>query len=179
MFAFLMAATLITAIAAFTDYRSGHIPNWVTLPALCAGVVGHLGYGWYRFGFTEGVIEGGTAIAGAALCSLAPGLMYWKGGMGGGDLKLFAALGALCQPMIGIEAETYAFVVAALVAPARLAYQGRLFAVLKNTFALLMNPLRSAKAKREVPPEMMTWFRLGPSIFIGMVAALVAHSYEL
>jgi prepilin peptidase CpaA len=179
MFGFLMAATLITAIAAFTDYRTGHIPNWVTLPALCAGIVGHLAYGWYHFGFTEGVVEGGTAIGGAALCSLAPGLMYWKGGMGGGDLKLFAALGALCQPMIGIEAETYAFVVAALVAPARLAYQGRLFAVLKNTLVLLMNPLRSAKAKRDVPPEMMTWFRLGPSIFIGMVATLVVHSYEL
>jgi hypothetical protein len=65
------------------------------------------------------------------------------------------------------------------VAPARLAYQGRLFAVLKNTFALLVNPLRSKNAKREVPPEMMTWFRLGPSIFVGMVATLVVHSYEL
>jgi len=179
MFAFLMTATLVAAIAAFTDYRTGHIPNWVTLPALCAGILGHLGYGWFHGGFTEGLVECGTAIAGAALCSLAPGLMYWKGGMGGGDLKLFAALGALCQPMIGIEAETYAFVVAALVAPARLAYQGRLLAVLKNSVALLLNPLRTAKAKREVPPEMMTWFRLGPSVFVGMLATLVAHAYEL
>jgi prepilin peptidase CpaA len=103
--------------------------------------------------------------------------MYWKGGMGGGDLKLFAALGALCQPMIGIEAEMYAFVAAALIAPARLAYEGRLFAVLKNSFALLLNPLRSAKNKRVVPPEMMTWFRLGPAVFVGMLATLVVHSY--
>jgi prepilin peptidase CpaA len=179
MFAFLVTATVISAIAAITDYRTGHIPNWVTMPPLCAGIVGHLAYGWFRFGFTEGLEEGAIAIGGALFCSLAPGLMYWKGGMGGGDLKLFAALGALCQPLVGIEAETYAFVAAALIAPARLAYEGRLLVVLKNSLALLLNPVRSAKAKREVPPEMMTWFRLGPSIFIGMVATLIAHVYEL
>jgi prepilin peptidase CpaA len=139
--------------------------------------VGHFVFGWVFFDFSEGAYECGTAIAGAVLCSLAPGLMYWKGGMGGGDLKLFAALGALCQPMIGIEAEMYAFVAAALIAPARLAYEGRLFAVLKNSFALLLNPLRSAKNKRVVPPEMMTWFRLGPAVFVGMLATLVVHSY--
>jgi prepilin peptidase CpaA len=176
MVVFLMAATLVAAIAAFTDFRTGHIPNWITFPAIIGGIVGHLLYGWIYFDFREGLIEGATAIAGVVLCSLAPGLMYWKGGMGGGDLKLFAALGALCQPMIGIEAEMYAFVVAALIAPARLAYQGRLFGVLKNSFALLLNPLRSAKNKREVPPEMMTWFRLGPAIFVGMLVTLVAHS---
>src|SRR5258705_10497718 len=117
------------------------------------------------------------ALTGAVLCSIAPALMFWKGAMGGGDLKLFAALGALCQPMIGIELEMYAFVVAALVAPARLAYEGRLFQVLKNTASLLLNPLRSRAARREVPPEMMTWCRLGPAVFVGAVAALVAHSY--
>jgi prepilin peptidase CpaA len=177
MLVFLMAATLVAAIAAFTDYRTGHIPNWITFPALLGGIFGHWIYGWVVLGFNDGAIEGLTAIAGAALCSLAPGLMYWKGGMGGGDLKLFAALGALCQPMIGIEAEMYAFVVAALIAPAKLAYQGRLFAVLKNSLALFLNPLRSAKNKREVPPEVMTWFRLGPAVFVGMLATLVVHSY--
>jgi prepilin peptidase CpaA len=179
MFAFLVTATVVTAIAAFTDYRTGHIPNWVTLPPLCAGIVGHLSYGWFQGGFREGLFEGATAIGGAVLCSLAPGLMYWKGGMGGGDLKLFAALGALCQPMVGLEAETYAFVVAAMIAPARLAYEGRLLVVLKNSLALFLNPIRSAKAKREVPPEMMTWFRLGPSIFIGMVTTFLLHAFEL
>ncbi len=99
--------------------------------------------------------------------------------MGGGDLKLFAAIGALCQPMIGIEAEMYAFVVAAVVAPARLAYQGRLLEVLKNSLSLLLNPLRSKQARQEVPPEMMTWFRLGPAVFVGTAGALVAHWYAI
>jgi prepilin peptidase CpaA len=179
MSAFLLAATIVAAIAAFIDYRTGHIPNWITLPAIAGGIVGHFAYGWYVADFQEGAIEGATAIAGVALCSLAPGFMFWKGGMGGGDLKLFAAIGALCQPMIGLEAEMYGLVVAALIAPARLAYDGRLLQVLKNSFALLLNPFRPAKSKRDVPPEMLTWFRLGPAIFVGTVAAFLAHVYAL
>jgi prepilin peptidase CpaA len=178
MVVFLVAATVVAAIAAFTDYRSGHIPNWITVPAFAVGVIGHAVDGWSRGGWRLGLIEGVTALAGAVLCSIAPFLMWWKGGMGGGDLKLFAAIGALCQPMIGIEAEMYGFVVAALVAPAQLAYRGRLFGVLKNSVALAINPLRSKDAKRAVPAEMMTWFRLGPAIFAGVLLTLVVHAYE-
>ena len=176
---FLLFATIVAAVSAWTDLKTGHIPNWVTLPALACGIVGHVALGWYVAGWRVGLWEGVTALAGAVLCGIAPAIMFWKGAMGGGDLKLFAALGALCQPMIGIEMEMYAFVVAALVAPARLAYEGRLFAVLKNTASLLLNPLRPREARREVPPEMMTWFRLGPAVFVGSVAALVAHSYAI
>jgi prepilin peptidase CpaA len=178
MLYFLVGATLVTAVAAWTDFRAGSIPNWLTLPAIGFGIVGHGALGWYLEGPRVGLEEAATSLAGLLLCSLAPGIMFWKGGMGGGDLKLFAALGALCQPMIGIEAEMYGFVVAALVAPARLAYQGRLFKVLKNSLALLFNPIRSKDAKREISPEVMTWFRLGPAIFVGMAATLLAHFYE-
>jgi prepilin peptidase CpaA len=174
---FLVAATLVAAISAWTDIRTGHIPNWLTLPALVGGVLGHLVFGWYLDGWKMGLWEAASAVGGAVFCSIAPGIMFWRGAMGGGDLKLFAALGALCQPLIGIEAEMYAFVVAALVAPARLAYEGRLLAVLKNSLSLLLNPFRPKDARREVPPEMMTWFRLGPAVFVGTAATLVAHSY--
>lgn len=179
MLYFLLAATSVAAIAAVTDLRTGHIPNWLTLPALAMGVIGHAALGWYVGGPAAGLSEGALALGGAVFCAIAPGLMFWKGGMGGGDLKLFAAIGALCQPLLGIELQMYAFVAAALVAPARLAYQGRLLQVLKNTFSLALNPLRRGAVKRELPPEMMTWFRLGPAIFLGAVAALLVHWYEL
>jgi prepilin peptidase CpaA len=179
MLYFLLAATMVAAIAAVTDLRTGHIPNWLTLPALAVGIIGHAVFGWYLGGAGAGLWEGMFALGGAVFCSIAPGLMFWKGGMGGGDLKLFAAIGALCQPLLGIELQMYAFVAAALVAPARLAYQGRLLQVLKNALSLALNALRRGAAKREVPPEMMTWFRLGPAIFLGAIAALLVHWYEL
>jgi len=176
---FIVAAALVAAASAWTDIRTGHIPNWLTLPALVCGIVGHFAFGWYLGGWRTGAWEAVIAVSGAAFCSLAPGLLFLRGAMGGGDLKLFAAIGALCQPMIGIEAEMYAFVVAAVVAPARLAYQGRLLEVLKNSLSLLLNPLRSKQARQEVPPEMMTWFRLGPAVFVGTAGALVAHWYAI
>jgi len=178
MLLFVVAATVVAAAAAWTDFRTGHIPNWITLPPIAAAVVAHSVLGIWREGVTAGVVAAGTSLGGVALCVLMPAVMWWMGAMGGGDLKLFAAIGALCLPMLGIEAELYAFVVAALVAPAQLAYRGQLFPVLKNSLALAFNPLRKKSAKREVPPEMMTWFRLGPAIFVGMLLTCIVHLYD-
>ena len=142
------------------------------------GIFGHFAAGVWLDGFRTGAVEAGFSLAGLLFCSLAPGFMYLKGGMGGGDLKLFAAIGALCQPLLGIEAEMYGLVVAAVIAPARLAFRGELLRVLGNSLALVMNPLRPAAQRRELPAELMSWFRLGPAIFAGTVLLVVVHSYE-
>jgi prepilin peptidase CpaA len=176
---FLLAAVAVSAIAAVVDYRTGLIPNWLTLGGVVAGLVGHLIYGWATQDLRAGLIEGAFAVAGMVFCSIAPVILYVKGGMGGGDLKLYAAIGALCQPMLGIEAQMYSMIIAAIAAPARLAYQGKLFRVLGRSFTLLLNPLRPAEKRREVPAEAMTWFRLGPAIFGGTVVTLVIHAYVL
>lgn len=178
MLAFVAAATVVAAAAAWTDFRTGHIPNWITLPPIAAAIVAHAVVGFVREGFAGGLTAAGISLGGMALCALIPGFMWWKGGMGGGDLKLFAAVGALCLPMLGIEAELYAFVVAAFIAPAQLAYRGQLLGVLKNSLALAFNPLRRKTEKRDVPPEMMTWFRLGPAIFVGMLLTCIVHLYD-
>jgi len=164
VFWFLLTAIALTAIAAIWDYRTGNIPNWLTVGGLVAGVVGHLVYGWVVVSFKAGVYEGAFSVAGVLFCSLAPAVMFWKGGMGGGDLKLFAAIGALCHPLLGIEIQMYALVVAAVVAQARLAYEGRLFRVLAGSVALLLNPFRPKAQRRAPPAEAMVWFRLGPAI---------------
>lgn len=179
MLVFLLIATVIAGVAAVTDWRTGLIPNWLSLGGIVLGIVAHTAYGVWVAGFKVGMLEGGLSVLGVVLCSLAPGLMFWKGAMGGGDLKLFAAIGALCQPMLGIEAQMYAFIVAAVIAPARLAYEGHLGRVFGNSLSLLLNPLRPTAKKKVVPAEMMTWFRLGPAIFAGVLATLAVHGYEV
>jgi len=177
MLGFLIAAVVLTGVAAWTDYRTGLMPNWLTLGALPAAIVAHFAYGWYNADLSTGLSEAAYAFAGALFCSVGPGFMYWKGGMGGGDLKLFAALGALCQPMLGIEVQAYAFVIAAIIAPARLAYEGKLFQVLGASLSLVVNPLRQKENRREVPSEMLTWFRLGPAIFAATLISLLLRGY--
>lgn len=177
--AFVVGAVIVSAIAAWTDFRTGFIPNWVTVGTLAAAVVLHFVVGWRYDGLRFGAEEAAFSIAGAVFCSIGPGVMWMAGGMGGGDLKLFAAIGALLQPLLGIEAEAYALFAGAVIALANMAYRGTLLRTLGSSFSLLVNPMRARENRREIPHEALTWFRLGPSIFIGALATLLIHGYSL
>jgi prepilin peptidase CpaA len=81
---------IVLVIATFTDLRSRRIPNWLVFPFMVAGVAvsGWL-HGW------SGV---GHSLAGWALGGLLFGVLCWMGGMGMGDVKLCAAIGAWVGP---------------------------------------------------------------------------------
>jgi prepilin peptidase CpaA len=170
---FLLAAAIVAGLAAWTDIRTGKIPNGLALGALGGGIVARIVVGGLAAGWHGALIAGAYSMAGALLCGLIPGAMYWFGGAGGGDVKLFAALGALCLPMLGLEVETYSFVAAAVLAPMKLAYDGTLLRTLGRSLALALNPLRPQAKRQAVPREVMTWFRMGPAIFVGVAASLV------
>lgn len=165
---FLVAACVLAAIAAVTDARTGSIPNALTLPALFLAPLAHA-IGARAAGLDgPGVgMEVAASVGGAVLCALVPLILYRRSAMGAGDVKLFAALGAVLQVMQGVEAETYAMVFAALLAPGYLAYKGTLFATLKNTGVLMLNAVRPDDKQQPVHADTMTWFRLGPAIFLG------------
>lgn len=172
---FLAFALVVTAIAAWHDWRTGHIPDWITLGPLLAAPVLHFGFFVAQGRSAEALDAGLYSVLGAALCAAVPIALYRVDGMFGGDVKLLAAVGAILRPVAGIEAEFFAFVAAALIAPARLAYEGKLTQVLANTVALVVNPFRPKHRRREVPPEMMTKMRFGPAIFAGTCAAALTH----
>jgi prepilin peptidase CpaA len=80
----------VLGVATFTDLRSRRIPNWLSLPFLAAGFIasGWM-HGWH------GVLQ---SLGGFGLGALIFGIMFWMGGMGMGDVKLFAAIGAWVGP---------------------------------------------------------------------------------
>src|SRR5512139_2838796 len=96
----LALACAATLSAAWTDAKTGRIPNWLTLPLLPVGLA---------FGVLDGGLLGlGSAALGCMLCFAIPyGLLHFSRGtaIGGGDVKLFAALGALLGPRAGLEVE--------------------------------------------------------------------------
>jgi prepilin peptidase CpaA len=81
---------IVLAVASFTDMRSRRIPNWLVLPFMVAGIAvsGWL-HGWHGVGQSVG----GLALAAAVL-----GAFFAMGGMGMGDVKLYAAIGAWIGP---------------------------------------------------------------------------------
>jgi len=170
MVPFLVIAVIVTGIAAWTDWRTGSIPNWLTFGTLALAPVAHVAKSLIRHAtLSDALSSGGYSLVGGFVCGLLPLLLYRRGGIGGGDVKLFAALGALLRTMVGIEAEFYCFMAAALIAPAHLAYEGKLFRTLKNTALLVVNPFLPPEKKRIVEQEAMSWIRLGPAIFFGTV----------
>jgi prepilin peptidase CpaA len=81
---------IVLVIATFTDVRNRRIPNWLVFPFFGSGVAvsGWL-HGWHGVGMS---------FAGAGLGLLIYGLLFCMGGMGAGDVKLCAAIGAWIGP---------------------------------------------------------------------------------
>lgn len=86
MTGFEATAAAIAVMACATDLAWRRVPNVLTLPALAFGVAAHA---W----FTGGVGVGG-ALAGAAVGLALFFPFFALGGLGAGDVKLMAALGA-------------------------------------------------------------------------------------
>jgi prepilin peptidase CpaA len=90
---------IVLAVATFTDMRNRRIPNWLVLPFLLVGIaaspwrpdwhVAGAGFGWHGVG---------QSFAGLGLGLLLYGFLFWLGGMGAGDVKLCAAIGAWIGP---------------------------------------------------------------------------------
>ncbi|HYQ44859.1 MAG TPA: A24 family peptidase [Polyangiaceae bacterium] len=169
---------LFTALAGFVDFRTGQIPN--PLVAIGAGVglvlhfIVHLALirqsGQPLFELLSAAAV--NVFVGLLGCAAVPLLLYRVGAMGGGDVKLLASVGIWAGPILGLQVELYAFVLAALYAPARLAYQGELFRLIGNSAALLKNPFLPKTRRKEVPQALLTELRFGPAVFVA--TALVA-----
>jgi len=172
----------VAAVAAWTDFRTGHIPNWLTFPVIPLGVVLN---GLATLHGPRGFIEGALAsLGGVLVCSLAPGLMFYKQLVGregaepvggGGDVKLFAALGALLGYYHGIEAEFFAFCAAGIFGMASLAWHGRLLRAMGYTLFIAVNPVLPRKWRRDITPELLTKIRMGGAILAGTCVAALAR----
>jgi prepilin peptidase CpaA len=170
-------AMAVAAVAAVYDWRRGEIPNWLTfgtllLAPLIHGVRAIMG----GASLQAAAVEGGNALLGALLCALVPWVLYRAGGLGGGDLKLFAGLGALLHPLVGLEAETYSFVLLlVVVAPMKLAFKGELFAALKGLLLVARNLVLPKAFRRPVDHAAFQSFRLGPAAFAGVLLAVKSN----
>ncbi|MBX3277156.1 MAG: prepilin peptidase [Acidobacteria bacterium] len=77
----------MAGLIAYYDVRYRRIPNWAVLGALLSGLVIQTSQGGLK-----GLI---LAVAGCAFAFALMFVIYLFGGMGAGDVKLFAAIGAL------------------------------------------------------------------------------------
>jgi Flp pilus assembly protein protease CpaA len=105
------------AVAAATDLRSFKIHNVLTLPLLACGLVYH------------GVVDGSAGLADSALGAVVGFSLFFfvflLGGMGGGDVKLMAGVGAWLGAPAALAVATVASLAAGAYALVVIATSGR------------------------------------------------------
>jgi prepilin peptidase CpaA len=156
----------VVCVATFTDIRSRRIPNWLVLPFFGAGVVvSCILHGWHGLGHS---------LEGAGLGLLLYGILFFLGGMGAGDVKLCAAIGAWIGPMQLIYALVFTGLAGGLMALGWAAWGGFLGELFQHTGdlafgskqdrgeAVLTNPRR-----RKMP--------YAPAIAIGTFFSFFVH----
>jgi prepilin peptidase CpaA len=87
-----MAVVIVAVISAVTDLRFRKIPNWLSLSAALTGLL----LNFFFSGF-QGL---GSALVGSIAGFLLLFFVYLVGGMGAGDVKLMAAIGAFLGPWL-------------------------------------------------------------------------------
>jgi prepilin peptidase CpaA len=170
---FLVAALVVSAIGAIVDHRTGHIPNWLTHGTLAVAPLAHGARALVAHaGPKTAAIELGWSLAGMALCLAVPLRLYMANAIGGGDVKLFAAIGALVHPSMGFDVVVDAFVAFVILSGVVLARRGKLGQVLGNVRLLVRNRFVSEERRVPVNAIALHEVRMGPAIFAGV--AIVA-----
>ena len=151
---------LVLAVATFTDLRSRRIPNWLVAPFLLAGVA------------ASALLDGGrgllSSLEGALLAAALLGVFCLAGGMGAGDLKLCAAIGAWIWPQQLAVALVLTAVAGGLIAVGRAVAGGFLKESLAGAGRLLLGGKRSDSAPAPENPLART-IPYAPAIAIGTI----------
>jgi prepilin peptidase CpaA len=125
----LLGAVAVALTAAAIDVQQHRIPNRLTYPAMVAGVLLH--------SYLQGWRGARTAMAGLLLTGGLVFLFYAVNAMGAGDLKLFAALGAIAGPSYGVRIVLSSAIAGGFMAIVYALYRGRLRTTLVNVGSAL------------------------------------------
>jgi prepilin peptidase CpaA len=160
-------AVVLLAVAltcAVTDLWKGKIYNAVTYPAMALGVVLSV--------WQHGVSGIFFALGGFAVGFFPAFVLFALGGMGGGDVKLLGAIGAIAGAVAATETLILAFLVGGLFALGKLAWHGRLFATLGRTLRSIFGTLWPGLGPAKAPAEGRLEVRFGVAICVALVATL-------
>lgn len=168
-------AVASTGVAAYTDIRTRRIPNALTLTSLGLGAACAL--------LTQGV--GGLlehALLGALLTALVPYASFRVSNgraIGGGDVKLLAALGALLGPSLGLEVELFALLLLLVFGAAVLAYRGELLHALVQAGRRALWSVSPQRDARPRPDHEGLSLPMGPAVALATLCLVAARGLAL
>ncbi len=160
-----VCATLI--VAAYIDGKQLRVPNWITFPMVLSGLAYNAwGAGW------EGL---GMALSGMAVGLLCLLPLYSVGGMGAGDVKLMAGMGAWLGASITFSAFCVSAAVGAIMAVwmvwrrKSFVHHYANFLTILSEFATIKDPRQLSQIAAERKPRMLL-LPYGIPICVGSIA---------
>lgn len=161
---------LVGVIACITDVRSRKIPNVLTFGAAAVGLVFHLAVG--------GLTGLGTAAAGWVVGVLLFLPFFLLRGMGAGDVKLLAALGAWLGPLQVVWLALFTSIAGGAMALVVALSTGHIRTVFRNLGTMLL--FWYVAGPRPVPEQTLDRSRsprlaYAIPIFVGTVITLWRH----
>ena len=162
--------SVILIIAAWIDGRELRVPNWITFPMILAGLA---------YSTSVGGIGGlGAGVLGmcVGLLSLLP--LYAVGGMGAGDVKLMAGIGAWLGWEITLAAFCVSTVVGALMAVVMVLWTKSMkhhyenFLLILSEWMVVRNPVELSRIAAERKPRMLL-LPYGIPICVGTIGYFV------
>jgi prepilin peptidase CpaA len=163
-------AVLVVAviIAAVTDLRCGKVFNWLTYPMILGGLFAHALIGGWMGGAYD-VLGLKESLFGILWCW--PLLVAWlMGGIGGGDVKLQAGIGAVAGQGFALSVLFYGLIVAGLMAIVVMMYRRRAKETLGRVFRfLVLAAVRAKPGDPSVPDSPTIPFAF--ALCLGTVAA--------
>jgi len=153
----------VIVIAAVIDYRYKKVPNIVTFPTIATGLA--------RAFMGNGFIGLSVSTAGLVIGMALLLLPYASGGMGGGDVKLLGAIGAIKGPWFVFSSFLAMAIIGGLMAVIRM-----VFVMKKADMRILVESVRTAYYTRSWPateiPEYARKERLPYAVAISAGAAV-------
>lgn len=164
------AVSVILIIAAWIDGRELRVPNWITFPMILAGLIYSTSIGGID-GLAAGVF--GMCVG---LLTLLP--LYAVGGMGAGDVKLMAGIGAWLGWEITLAAFCASTVVGALMAVVMvfstrgMKHHYENFLLILSEWMVVRNPAELSRIAAERKPRMLL-LPYGIPICVGTIGYFV------
>ena len=157
----------LAVIVIYYDVRFRRIPNAVVLVALIAGLAINISF--------SGLAGAMSSVKGLGLAFLPMFLMHIFGALGAGDVKLFAAIGAVVG--VGLVPMTFVVVVmlGAVLAVYSMLRSGTVFSTLHGVLRIFVGLLPGWEMPRfAMPPDRRHTIPYGVAITVGSLISTIA-----
>jgi prepilin peptidase CpaA len=161
--------TITLVVAAYIDGKQLKVPNWITFPMIASGWVFNLAmFGWEGLGISLL----GTVVG---LALLMPA--YAIGGMGAGDVKLLAGVGAWMGSSVTFYAFCASAIIGGVIALGMIVYR-KAWSHHKSQFLTILNEITTVGSPTELATiaaarkSSMLLLPYGIPIAIGTIAYL-------